>query len=54
MIRTLYQRAEWRSRVGQAAAKASLEWTWTRNAVEVFELLRSTAVKKRQPPTKKQ
>jgi UDP-glucose:(heptosyl)LPS alpha-1,3-glucosyltransferase len=53
MIRTLYQKAEWRSRMGQAAAKASLEWTWDRNTAEVWELLRNAAFKKRQLPTKK-
>ena len=46
MIRTLYQKAEWRSRMGQAAAKASLEWTWERNAAAVFQLLRTTAARK--------
>jgi UDP-glucose:(heptosyl)LPS alpha-1,3-glucosyltransferase len=46
MIRTLYQKAEWRSRMGQAAAKASLEWTWDRNAAAVWELLKDAAVKK--------
>jgi UDP-glucose:(heptosyl)LPS alpha-1,3-glucosyltransferase len=46
MIRTLYQKTEWRSRMGQAAAKASLEWTWDRNAVAVWELLGNAAVKK--------
>jgi UDP-glucose:(heptosyl)LPS alpha-1,3-glucosyltransferase len=43
MIRTLYQKAEWRSRMGQAAAKASLEWTWDRNAAAVWELLKDAA-----------
>jgi len=46
MIRTLYQEAEWRSRMGQAAAKASLEWTWERNVAAVIQLLRKTAAKK--------
>jgi UDP-glucose:(heptosyl)LPS alpha-1,3-glucosyltransferase len=46
MIRTLYQQAEWRSRMGQAAAKASLEWTWDRNAAAVTQLLRKTARRK--------
>jgi len=46
MIRTLYQRAEWRSRMGQAAAKVSLEWTWDRNAAAIIQLLRKTAAKK--------
>ena len=46
MIRTLYQKAEWRSRMGQAATKASLEWTWDHNAAAVWELLKDAAVKK--------
>jgi len=46
MIRTLYQGAEWRSRMGQAAAKAALEWTWDRNAADVWELLKDTAASK--------
>jgi UDP-glucose:(heptosyl)LPS alpha-1,3-glucosyltransferase len=52
MIRTLYQKAEWRSRMGQAAARASLEWTWDRNAA-VWDLLRNAVGKKRQLSTKK-
>jgi UDP-glucose:(heptosyl)LPS alpha-1,3-glucosyltransferase len=46
MIRTLYEKAEWRSRMGQAAAKASLEWTWDRNAAAVTRLLQKTAMRK--------
>ncbi len=46
MIRTLYEKAEWRSRMGQAAAKASLEWTWDRNASSVWELLTDAVAKK--------
>jgi UDP-glucose:(heptosyl)LPS alpha-1,3-glucosyltransferase len=53
MIRTLYQKAEWRSRMGQAAARASLEWTWDRNAAAVWDLLRNAVGKKRQLSTKK-
>jgi glycosyltransferase involved in cell wall biosynthesis len=45
MIRALYQEAEWRSRMGQAAAKASLEWTWDRNASSVWELLTDAVAK---------
>jgi glycosyltransferase involved in cell wall biosynthesis len=45
MIRALYQKAEWRSRMGQAAARASLEWTWDRNATAVWELLKDAARK---------
>lgn len=54
MIHTLYQKAEWRSRMGQAAAKASPEWTWDRNAAEIRQLLRSVVDKKRQHPAKQQ
>jgi len=46
MIRTLYEKAEWRGRIGQAAAKASLQWTWDRNAADVWQLLKDTAGKK--------
>lgn len=46
MIRALYEKAEWRSRMGQAAAKASLEWTWDRNAAAVWDLLQEAAGKK--------
>src|SRR5258706_11346412 len=46
MIRALYQEAEWRSRMGQAATKASREWTWDRNAADVWELLNDAAGKK--------
>ena len=49
MIRTFYEKAEWRSRIGQAAAKASLDWTWDRNAADVWELLKDVAGKKLQP-----
>jgi UDP-glucose:(heptosyl)LPS alpha-1,3-glucosyltransferase len=46
MIRTLCQQAEWRSRMGQAGARASLEWTWDRNAAAVIQLLQKTAMGK--------
>jgi UDP-glucose:(heptosyl)LPS alpha-1,3-glucosyltransferase len=46
MIRTLYQQADWRSRMGQAAAKASLEWTWDRNAAAIVQLLRKAGAGK--------
>jgi glycosyltransferase involved in cell wall biosynthesis len=53
MIRTLYQKVEWRSRMEEAAAKTSLEWTWDRNAAAVWELLRNVAVRKRQASARK-
>jgi UDP-glucose:(heptosyl)LPS alpha-1,3-glucosyltransferase len=46
MIRTLYERAEWRGRMGQAAAKTALQWNWDRNAADVWQLLKDTAGKK--------
>src|SRR6266481_666789 len=46
MIRALYQEAEWRNRMGQAATKASREWTWDRNAADVWKLLNDAAGKK--------
>jgi UDP-glucose:(heptosyl)LPS alpha-1,3-glucosyltransferase len=46
MIRTLYQQAEWRSRIGQAAAKTALAWTWDRNAAAVWEFLKDLRARK--------
>ncbi len=46
MIRTLYEKAEWRSRMGQAATKTALQWTWDRNAADVWQLLKDTSGKK--------
>jgi UDP-glucose:(heptosyl)LPS alpha-1,3-glucosyltransferase len=46
MIRTLYQNAEWCTRMGQAAARTSVEWTWDRNASDVWELLKEASAKK--------
>ena len=46
MIRALYQQAEWRSRIGQAAAKTALSWTWDRNAAAVWEFLKDLSVRK--------
>jgi len=53
MIRALYQKAEWRTRMGQAAARASLEWTWDRNAAAVWELLRDAAGRKLPSPARR-
>lgn len=46
MIRTLYQQSEWRSRMGQTAAKTALAWTWDRNAKDTWELLKEASGKK--------
>jgi hypothetical protein len=53
MIRALYQKAEWRNRMGQAAAKAFLEWTWDRNAAAVWGLLKYAAAKRTRPLARK-
>ncbi len=53
MIGALYQKAEWRSRMGQAAARASLEWTWDRNAANVWALLRDAARRKLPSPARR-
>jgi UDP-glucose:(heptosyl)LPS alpha-1,3-glucosyltransferase len=53
MIRALYQGAEWRGRMGQAATKAAREWTWDRNAADVWELLKDAAGKKLPRPVQK-
>jgi glycosyltransferase involved in cell wall biosynthesis len=46
MIRMLCEREDLRSRMGQAAAKTTLEWTWERNAATVWEFLQEVSAKK--------
>jgi glycosyltransferase involved in cell wall biosynthesis len=46
LIRMLYEQPELRSRMGQAAAKFTLEWTWERNASAVWQLLQEASAKK--------
>jgi glycosyltransferase involved in cell wall biosynthesis len=45
VIERLYADEGLRRRVGQAAAAAVKEWTWDRNAAEVWELLEAAAAK---------
>jgi len=40
LLRMLVDHRELRSRVGEAAAKTVLEWTWDRNAATVWDLLK--------------
>ncbi len=42
-----------RKNVGDAAAKAALQWTWDRNAAEVWDLLKDAANKKSPPPARR-
>jgi glycosyltransferase involved in cell wall biosynthesis len=45
-IRKIHKDAGFRARMGQAAAKASVEWTWDRNAAAVWELLKETSARR--------
>jgi len=42
LVRMLYENAELRFRMGQAAANVSRGWTWERNAASVLQLLQKT------------
>jgi glycosyltransferase involved in cell wall biosynthesis len=42
-----------RGNVGAAAAKAALQWTWDRNAADIWELLKDAARKKALPSARK-
>jgi UDP-glucose:(heptosyl)LPS alpha-1,3-glucosyltransferase len=46
LLRMLFDQSELRSRVGEAAAKTALEWTWDRNAATVWDLLTEVSAKK--------
>ena len=45
-IRMLCEQEELRSRMGRAAAKTTLEWTWERNAAAVWEYLQEVSAKR--------
>ena len=45
LLRMLFEQKELRSRVGEAAAKTALEWTWDRNAAMVWNLLKEVNAK---------
>jgi UDP-glucose:(heptosyl)LPS alpha-1,3-glucosyltransferase len=45
LIRMLYEQPELRSRMGQAAARTTMEWTWEHNATAVWELLQEASTK---------
>jgi UDP-glucose:(heptosyl)LPS alpha-1,3-glucosyltransferase len=46
LIRMLCEQEDLRSRMGRAAAKTTLEWTWERNAAIVWEFLQEASAKK--------
>ncbi len=47
LIRMLCEQEDLRSRMGQAAAKTTLAWTWERNAATVWEFLQEANARKR-------
>jgi UDP-glucose:(heptosyl)LPS alpha-1,3-glucosyltransferase len=46
LIRMLWEQGGLRSRMGQAAAKTTLEWTWDGNAAAVWKFLQEASAKK--------
>jgi len=42
-----------RANVGAAAAKAALQWTWDRNAADIWEVVKDVARKKTLPSVRK-
>lgn len=46
LIRMLCEQRELRSRMGKAAEKTALEWTWERNAAAVWEFLQDAGARK--------
>jgi glycosyltransferase involved in cell wall biosynthesis len=46
LIRLLCEQEELRSRIGKAAAKTALEWTWESNAAAVWELVQEAGARK--------
>jgi UDP-glucose:(heptosyl)LPS alpha-1,3-glucosyltransferase len=52
LVERLYSDEALRESTGNAAAKAALEWTWDRNAADVWELLKDAAGKKAPLPSR--
>jgi hypothetical protein len=42
----LCEQTDLRARIGQAAAKTALAWTWDRNAAAIWEFLKEVNTKK--------
>jgi UDP-glucose:(heptosyl)LPS alpha-1,3-glucosyltransferase len=53
MLQELHADEVLRGNVGAAAAKAALQWTWDRNAADVWDLLKDAANKKSPPHAQK-
>src|SRR6266852_1368127 len=52
ILHRLYTDEALRQNAGDAAAKAALQWTWERNAADVWELLKDASAKKAPPPAR--
>jgi glycosyltransferase involved in cell wall biosynthesis len=46
LLRMLCEQTDLRARIGQAAAKTALAWTWDRNAAAIWEFLKEVNTKK--------
>ena len=46
LLRMLSEHTDLRTRLGQAAAKTALDWTWDRNAAAIWEFLKEANAKK--------
>jgi glycosyltransferase involved in cell wall biosynthesis len=53
MLQRLHADEALRRNAGDAAAKAAAQWTWDRNAADVWELLKDAAGKKLLPPARR-
>jgi glycosyltransferase involved in cell wall biosynthesis len=53
MLQQLHADEVLRGNAGAAAAKAALQWTWDRNAADVWEQLKDAANKKSSPPAQR-
>jgi spore coat protein SA len=53
MLQRLHGDEVLRANVGDAAAKSALQWTWDRNAADVWALLKDAAGKKILPPARR-
>src|SRR6266852_6400764 len=53
ILHRLYTDEALRQNAGDAAAKAALQWTWDRNATDMWDLLKDAAARKAPPSAKK-
>jgi UDP-glucose:(heptosyl)LPS alpha-1,3-glucosyltransferase len=53
ILQRLYADKVLRQNTGAAAAQTALQWTWDRNAADIWDLLRDSAARKAKPSAKK-